>query len=93
MEELRARLTGVNSNAGAQPLPSSRLTYSGEEPSVVKTLSNIYDPKHVSNFARNNVYLLHMSVCAQIENFSPMIASPFNLELHHKSWESAMQGS
>ena len=34
-----------------------------------------------------------MSVRAQKENFSQMIASPFNLELHYKSWESAMRGN
>ena len=54
MEELRAQLMTINSNANAQPLPSSRPTYSGEEPSVAKTMTNIYDPKCVSNFARNN---------------------------------------
>ena len=54
MEELRAWLMSINSNADAQPLPSSHPTYSGDEPSVAKTLSNIYGPKHVSNFARNN---------------------------------------
>ena len=54
MEDLRTRLMSINSNADAQPLPSSHPTYSGDEPSVAKTLSNIYDPKCVSNFARNN---------------------------------------
>ena len=49
MEELRAQLMTINYNADAQPLPSSRPTYSSGEPSVDKTLSNIYDPKHVSN--------------------------------------------
>ena len=68
MEELRVRLTSINSNANAQPLPSSRPTYSGEEPSVAKTLSNIYDPKHVSSFARDDQYISHTSVCAQKEN-------------------------
>ena len=34
-----------------------------------------------------------MNVRAQQKNFSHMIASPFNSELHFASWESAMRGN
>ena len=60
---------------------------------MAKTLANIYDPNHVSNFARNNQYMPHVSVCAQKEIFSQTIASPSNQEPHHKSWESAIRGN
>ena len=60
---------------------------------MTKTLSSVYDTKHVSNYARNNIYLPHMSVDKQKENFTHMIASPFNRELHYTSWESAIRGN
>ena len=96
MEELRARMAEMVSNADAQPPQpplSSRPTYSANEPPATKTLSSVYDSKHVSNYARNNVYLPNMSVGKQKENFSHMIASPFNRELHYLSWESAIRGN
>ena len=57
MEELRAQVMIMDSNANTQPQPpfSSRSTYSANEPPVTKTLSSVYDSKHVSNYARNNV--------------------------------------
>ena len=60
---------------------------------MTNTLANIYDPKYVSNFARDNQYMPRVSVRAQQESFSHMIASPFNQELHYKSWKSAMRGN
>ena len=60
---------------------------------MVKTLSSIYDSKQVVNYARNNIYLSHVSVENQMENFAHMISSSFIQELHFKCWELAMRGN
>ena len=91
MEELRVRLTTINANA--QPLPLPRPTYSGDDVTVTKTLANVFDTKQMSSFSRNNQYMSHVNVRKQKENFSNMIASPFNSERNYPSWESLVRGN